>query len=413
MMMRDLLPNMWSLGLRRPIGRPVGDVPETNPDPGRPITRVPPLRPRVEIPVADPGPDAERAEALRARGRFLARQEDWEHLAREMIAADRARALTPGLQSEAGLLSQGARADFAEVIGEALHRADMAEVAAVIAAVEALREDMPDCPAIAHVVAMTHVETAQACRGRADGRQTAARHLAAATALNDRFDPFEWDSPLWAAVRCALVEADSHPQARVADDYEDLIDLDPGNPRHLARMGFDLRPARFGDWETLDRQARRTAARTADVWGMGGYAWIYSGALGADKAALRRLDTELFSEGLHDILTRQPTQDMANRLAALTGFTLGGLATGGGALHRLAECLGWIAQDHLRELHPMIWAEAAPPLTGAAPPSEDTDPLRRGRARGLSSLAAFYAPALDAGRRLVFTPEGMRLLTHD
>lgn len=420
MMMRDLLPNIRSLRHRLLAERPAAVVPEQTSAAKRPITRVPPLRPPVEIPVVDPGPDAERSAALRARGQFLARQEDWEGLAREMTAADTGRHRTPGLQSVADLLSQGARSDFTGAVVQALEARDLSEVAEVLDSVDALRGDMPDCPAIAHVAAMTHVDTARACRAAtraADSdpalRMAEARHMAAATALNDRFDPFEWNSPLWAAVRCALIEGDANPQDRVADDYEDLVDLDPGNPRHLWNLGNDLRPARFGDWEVLDRQARRAAARTSDVWGMGGYAWVYFGALGRDKAALRRLDTELFVEGLHDILTRHRTQDMANRLAALTGYTLGGLATGGGALHRLADCLGWIAQDHLREVHPMIWAEATPPITRGAPLSEDPDPVRRGKARALSSLATYYAPALEAGRRLVFAPDGMRMVKHD
>lgn len=419
-MMRDLLPNMRSLSLRLPTGRTGAPGPDHRTEAKKPSPLVPPLRPRIEIPVADPGPDAESAAALRARGRFLARQEDWERLAQEMIRADAARAMTPGLQSVAELLSQGARSDFTEAAAAALESRDLDEVDEVIGAVEALCADQPDCPAIAHVAAMTHVDTARACRRAvpaagedAELHKAQARHLAAAAALNDRFDPFEWNSPLWAAVRCALIGAAADPQARVADDYEDLVDLDPGNPHHLRHFGNDLRPARFGDWEVLDRQARRTAARTADVWGMGGYALVYSGALGRDKAALRRLDTELFVEGLHDILTRHPTQDMANRLAALTGFTLGGLATAGGALQRLADSLGWIAQDHLRELHPLIWAEAEPPISRGAALTEDTDPVRRGRARGLNSLAAFYAPALDAGRRLVFSADGMRMVRND
>ncbi len=40
-----------------------------------------------------------------------------------------------------------------------------------------------------------------------------------------------------------------------------------------------MRPAAFGSWEMLERQARRTAERTRDLWGAGGYAWVYIGAL--------------------------------------------------------------------------------------------------------------------------------------
>ncbi|MEN9062299.1 hypothetical protein [Ponticoccus litoralis] len=121
-------------------------------------------------------------------------------------------------------------------------------------------------------------------------------------------------------------------------------------------------------------------------------------------------DAELFAEGLHDILARQPGQHMANRLAAFAGLTMGGPAGTGSTRRRIADSLGWIAQDHLRALHPRVWALA--PMPGRAHPAETKaeDLVRRGRIRAMSSLAEFYAPALETGRRLVFGPDGMSLL---
>lgn len=417
MTMRALLPPLRLIGARLVAPRPDRAVATPPGRARRPAGGLPPLRPRVEIPVCDPGPDAARSAALRARGQFLARQEDWERLSQEIGAADRARRLTPGLHSEAALLSEGARQDIAEAVSIAVQQDAPGTVATVLAALGAVQEDLPDCPAIANVLARAHVDAARAWCGDAQPedlpdtrRASYAGHMAAAADLTDRFDPFEHDSPLWAQVRCAVLEADARPHERVADDYEDLIDLDPGNPRHLWALGHDLRPRRYGSWELLDRQARRTAARTADVWGSGGYTWVCFGALRVDPAAFHRLDAELFVEGLHDILQRHPTQDMANRLAAFTGFTLGGPSAAGSTRRRLTDCLGWITQDHLRELHPEIWAEAPLPCHPGRKSEEDMDPLRRGRARALASLADFYAPALEAGRRLIFDADGLRMV---
>ncbi|MCA0955537.1 hypothetical protein LCM16_15675 [Mameliella alba] len=408
MTLRDLLPSMRHLSARISPRRPrlsvvAGQPVDTPPSPALP--------PQVQIPVATTEAGAEAAETLRARGQFLARQEDWEQLAVEITRAEQTRALTPGLHSQAALMSEGARRDISEAIRDAVARGEPRMVQAAIASLEPLLNDYPGCPVIAQIVAMAHVDAARAWReaDAADRHEAYARHMAAAARLNDRFDPFEHDMPLWAAVRCAVLEADPHPQARVADDFEDLIDLDPGNPHHLLVFGCALRPTRFGSWEMLDTQARRVAARTADVWGCGGYAWVYFGALGTDAGAFGRLDAELFAEGLHDILTRHPSQDMANRLAALTGHTLGGPTEAGSARRRVADCLGWIAQDHLREIHPLIWAGVPARNHVDLLDRRDADPQRVGRARALSALGEFYAPLLDGGRRLVFGPEGMRM----
>ena len=410
MTIRNLFPSVRAVSARfspRSAAPVVAAVPEA------PAHRHPP----VEIPVCDPGPDALACERRRARGQFLARQEDWEQLATEIATAEAERRLTPGLRSAAALLAEGARRDMTVAIAEAVARGKPREVQAAVAALEPLLAEMPACPVIAQVVAMVHVETARAWRAARDTNAPAidreaafARHMATATRLNDRFDPFELQSPLWAVVRCAVLEADPAPQDRVADDFEDLIDLDPGNPWHMWQLGKALRPARFGSWEQLDAQARRTAARTGDLWGNGGYAWIYLGALCEEAGAFARLDAELFVEGLHDILTRHPTQDMANRMAALVGHTLGGPTRAGSTRRRVADCLGWIAQDHLRELHPQVWAEVPERRSGGKLGRRAAAP---GEARALDCLAEFYGPALEAGRRVQFGPDGMRMIKGD
>ncbi|WP_417207964.1 hypothetical protein [Antarctobacter sp.] len=416
MIIRTLLPTARSLAARLTARKPgplwagasVGGA-------QRHDSAIDPMRPRVEIPVCELDPASKDAARLRARGQFLARQDDWEQLAAEIRSADASRALTAGLQSQAVLMCEGARQDITEAIAEGVERGDPLSVQAAVASLEPLLAEMPGCPVIAYIVAMAHVDAARAWKGTAltgdlppQRHEAYARHMAAAARLNDLFDPFEHETPLWAMVRCAVLEVDPQPHARVADDFEDLIDLDPGNPHHLVQFGWALRPIRFGSWEMLDAQARRTALRTADVWGVGGYTWVYLGALAEDQGAFRRLDADLFVEGLHDILARHPSQATVNRMAALMAYRVDGQADVGGARQRIANCFGWVVQDYLRELHPLIWAESpARPNTSC---NDTVDVARLGQTRALATLSEFFAPALDAGRRLVFAPDGMRMV---
>ena len=377
---------------------------------------VPPLRPRVEIPLCDPAPEQEARDVHRARGRFLARQDAWDDLGHEICRADRHRALTPGLTPVARLLAEGARADLVSAACGAVARGEPHVARTALASLEVNLDETPDCPALAYVVARAHLDVARAWRGASQPHQLAPqrreaydRHMRSATDLVDMFDPFEFDSALWAGVRCDVLETDPRPSQRVADDYEDYIELCPMDPGALMALGRDLLPSRFGTWEVLESHARRISGLCYDVWGAGGYAWVYIGALEREVRALRRMDVELFVEGLHEILARHPTQHMANRLAAFAGMTIVRGDMPRQDADRLVDCFGWIVQDHMRELHPVIWAEA--PLPGSALPAEieEGDMVKRGKARAITTLAQYYAAPLEAGRRLVFTEDGLRI----
>lgn len=372
------------------------------------------MRPRIDIPVRDPDPETEARQTLFNRGRFLARQEAWEDLGREICDSDSKRRLTPGLSPVALWLAEGARSDAVSAAKQAIAKNEPRAARAAVASLELVMDDVPGCPALSFAVAMAHVDLAQAWRGKAPlrsllpaRRDAWEHHMKAAASLADRYDPFQYDSTLWALARCRVLEVDPHAKQRVSDDYEDLIDTDPQSVQHLIWLGRDLVPSRFGSHEMLEVQARRTAARTSDIWGMGGYTLTYMGAIEQDQAAMLRIDPELFCEGLHDILDRQPNQNLANRLAAFCGLTLSGKNVPGSSRARLASCFGWIVEDHLRELHPAIWAHAALP-GGMADKQEDSDLIRRGMARALSALAEQYASRISAGERLIFTPKGLK-----
>ncbi|MFW2542580.1 hypothetical protein ACN2XU_08055 [Primorskyibacter sp. 2E107] len=412
--MNELLPNMRSLSSRFAFLRP-----DTAPATSRPVTKtlpVGPLRPRVEIPVRDPSPAWAEAQALIERGQHMARQDEWEALGREICDADREHRLTEGLGSVAALLAQGARRDAVEAGRAATKKAEPKVARTILATLEINMEDMPQCPATAYIVAMAHVDLALAWAGASRPGELATPrrdafdwHMAAAARLSDEFDPFQTQSPLWAEVRCRVLAVDPKPSLRLADDYEDLIEMEPENPDHMRCFGRDLMPGRYGNREVLDRESRRTAIRTADVWGMGGYSWIQMGAIEHDPSALRWLDDELFAEGLHDILSRHPGQDMVNRLAAFCGLTASSASAPGSVQARISDCFNWIAQDHLFELHPAVWALAPLPGRSETANPDDADLVKRGRTRAISALAEHFAPLLDNGRRLVFTPTGLKM----
>ena len=72
----------------------------------------------------------------------------------------------------------------------------------------------------------------------------------------------------------------------MSDEYERLITLDPHNQRHMRAMGSHLLPRWFGSYEELELQALRTAARTQDIWGAGGYTWVQFDAIALDDRGL-------------------------------------------------------------------------------------------------------------------------------
>lgn len=386
----------------------------------RPVTvmrQVEPLGPRVDIPVRDPSPDWEETQTFLARGQHLARQDAWEELGPEICEADKTHSMTCGLTSIAALLSQGARSDAVSAARAAANKAEAHTARAILATLEMNLEDAPDCPAIAYTVAMANIEVAHAWAGASSPKQLSPQrreafewHMQTAAAFADQFDPFETQSALWAMVRCQVLNIDPRPGQRIADDYEDLIDLDPSNPDNLRAFGRDMLPSRFGNREMLDREARRTTMRTSDVWGMGAYSWIMIGAIEKDATALRWIDPELFAEGLHDILARHPGQHMVNRLAAFCGLSASSTSIPGTSEARISNCFNWIAQDHLYEIHPAVWANAPTPGLEERADESDRDALiKRGRTRAVSAIAEHFAPLLNNGRRLVFSPNGLKM----
>lgn len=389
----------------------------------RPAPDLDSLTRRILLPSL-PISDEELARATHQdKGQKLARQERWEDLAELIEYADSARLRTPGGEAATGLLAYGARADLVCAAEDALHDGATPDPSG-IEALEAVRAGLPDCYPVALVLAHAHVDIGLAWRTTAKDRRTSVHerrfleHFRRAEDLLAPFDGPDLDAPSLAAAQCALLAARPTPRLRVADDYATLIDLDPDTPRHMRALGEALLPSRYGDYDSLDLEARRTAARTQDIWGAGGYAWVYLDALARDRGALVRLDAAFFIDGLRDIVARRDNQHVVNQLAAFCGLAMAPKpgaarlpAAQEAARARVQDCLDWLLEEHLHELHPLIWSQTLlrPGLTPALPSRHAL--IARGRQAALQVIAARFAEEIADGTSIAFSSAGMYRLT--
>ena len=400
-----LLANAWSL-LRR-----------------QPYAALDDLMKRIILPTL-PVSDEEMARTTHQDlGQKLARQDLWEDLAARIAYADDRRLTTPGGESAALLLALGARSDVVAAAEDALLDA----VAPGMDGVDALEDmllDTPHSPACALVVALAHFDIGwawQAAIAQGDmphapgdaGRIDA--HFRRAADVLAPHDARDLNAPSLAAAKCALLTAGGHPARHVADAYEMLIDLDPDCPRHMRALGVHLLPRFAGSYDQLELEARRTAARTIDTWGAGGYAWVYLDALATDDAALGQLDAGFFTEGLRDILQIKRDQHVTNTLAAFCAITMAPdrdrkrprpdhVEATRATLH---ECLDWILTTHLQELHPLVWSQMlmAPGLAPALPSRRAL--VTRGRDAALRAIALRFAEEIADGTTIAFSSSGM------
>lgn len=407
------------LGFARRVRPALAPAPPLHPG----LPRHAPPEAFLSIPVLDQSPDDQACRQTHLRGQFLARQERWDELALEITSADRARATTPGGMPIADLLAYGARSDVIQGVEHALQDGRTAGDAPLIdgiAALEAVQRDHAHEPVIALIVALAHIDVGWAWRGTGwetvvpeSNRRRCGAHFDRAQHLLSPLCGLELDSPLLAAARCALLAGQRDPQARIADDYEDLIDLDPHNHRHMRALGNHLLPRWFGDYPQLEQEARRTAARTQDIWGAGGYAWVYFDAIATDEQACAQVNVDFFIDGLRDILKARPDQPMVNLLSAYCAVALQhGLGLSSVAdlpRMQIADCASWLIRDHLRELHPMVWAHAADGFDNNSRVTSLARFAARGRAEALQIIAEQFRDDINRGQRVTFTANGPQL----
>ncbi len=377
----------------------------------------------LSIPTLNQSPDDQACREAHLRGQFLARQDRWDELALEISAADKDRKITPGGMPVADLLAYGARSDVVHGVEHALQegrKAGEAPLTNGILALEAVQRDYASEPLITLIVALAHIDIGWAWRGTnwesvapTAHRSRCAAHFDRAQHLLSPLCGIELDSPLLAAARCALLAGQRDPQSRIADDYEDLIDLDPYNHRHMRALGNHLLPRWFGDYPQLELEARRTASRTQDIWGAGGYTWVYFDAIAADEQACARVDVDFFIDGLRDILVTRPDQAMVNLLAAYCAVALQhapGLSSEADLQRmQIADCAKWLIHDHLTELHPMIWAHAADGFDNNSRVTSLNRFAARGRAYAMQTIADQFRDDIEQGLHVTFTPTGPQL----
>lgn len=369
-------------------------------------------------------PDPTAEEVLRDKhqrnAQRLARQERWTDIVEMICEADQNRDMTPGAMPIADLMAFGARADVVLAAEHALADGTPPRDAPLMAGIEALEYVLAEYPGnyvIATIVAQAHIDIGWAWRGTGWDIELPNRNREAFSAHFDRagdiLKPFSGqhlDSPLLAATSCALVGGTKHGRQTVADRYEALIDLNPANPRSMRALGNYLLPRWCGSYRELELESRRTASRTQEVWGAGGYTWVMFDAIACDDQACANLDLPFFVEGLRDILERRPDAYTTNLLAAYCANAIGQTFTGNDEADQvrtqIADCARWIVREHLTELHPMIWAHAARGFDNNLRVHSPSRFAASGREDAMRIISTLFQREISSGQKIIFTDTG-------
>lgn len=387
----------------------------------------------LEIPTCTSCPDAERRLELQNQGQFLARQELWAELLRQIEIGDQQNRSTPSGLPEADLLAYGARADVINAVEHALEDSlssgrplgQNRVLIDGIMALESLRREHKQNPYLTALVALSHIDIAWIWRGRAATDSTPSAHanacLRRASAHFERAEKLlaplqdtHQDSAFLLATQCALYAGHSANTMQVADAYGRLIDQNPTNPRHMRALGAQMLPRANGSYGALELEARRSAARTQDEWGAGGYTWVYFDAIAIDAQACARVDKQFFMDGIQDILSTDSSQEMVNLLAAYCAVTLRKADDSDpearATRQSISRAARWLIRSHLHELHPMIWAHASEGFdNNARVPS-----LRRftahGHSEALNCIAQVFRDEIDSGHKIAFSAKGFAVI---
>ncbi|NIZ12354.1 hypothetical protein [Phaeobacter sp. HF9A] len=380
----------------------------------------------LSIPVPDRNAENEAEDAAIAEGQFLARQDRWREVEARIRAADGAQAATPEGMPIADLIAYGARADVVNAVEHALSEGlpltDRITLDGIMA-LERIRLDLGRGVEISTLVALAHLDIAWACRRTADAQPRqqaplqarAAAHQKRAEVLLAPLAEAAAQRPFVTAARCALYCAqEPATPRRIADDYCALIRLDPLNPRHMRALGSHLVEQGKHGLSALDLEARRVAALVEPQWGAAGYTWVYFDALARSDAACLTVDVQFFLDGIADIVERRPSQDRVNLLSAYCSVALkpadAAMPDARQVRAEVAEAANWLIRNHLRELNPMIWAHAAAGFDNDAPVRSLRHFAERGRSQALRAIADLFREEIDAGCRVVFTPEGPEVM---
>ncbi len=401
----------------------------------------------LQIPILSDCPDSQNRQCLQDKGQFLARQERWSELSELIRTADKNHSRTSGGLPEADLLAYGARSDVVNAVEHALQERNTKAGPSIMStakgktsrgksgenpvlidgvmALEILRRDHPKDIYLTAIVAQAHIDIAWTWRAaaaealpgqtqqEAQLRRSNAHFERAATLLTPLKDQSR-DSAFLSAAQCALFAGQSADTMDVADAYGALIDQAPENPRPMRALGAQMLPRANGSYAALELEARRTAARTQDQWGAGGYAWVYFDAMAIDEQACARVDHKFFLDGLQDILCTDPSQEMINLLAAYCAVTLPNALGDSSAANlnrnEISKAARWLVRSHLRELHPLIWAHACEGFDNNARITSLRRFAAHGQAKAMQCLTHIFRDEIESGHKISFTSEGFDLL---
>lgn len=366
------------------------------------------------------------AKSVIDRGQFLARQDRWEDLLAALTEADTNRTHLPNGSAMAELLAYGARCDVVNGLEHALREGCAAEDQITldgVMALERVRLELSRAPLMTAVVALVHIDFGWTFQTVARSSSTpealearAQAHFDRAAALLRELDAEADESPLVLSARCALFSGRPATADQVAQTYGTLIALAPQNARHMRAFGNHLLPRWHGSYDRLETEARRIANRTADHWGAAGYSWVYFDALALDPDACTEMDLQLFLDGIADIVERgveaDVDQETVNLLAAYCLVTLKTRSASEAAAatyDEITESAHWLVRNHLQELHPMVWAHAERGFANNIGVSSLRRFTDHGRQTAHAALATLFAAEIEAGQRVVFSPEGLKL----
>lgn len=360
-------------------------------------------------------------------GQTLARQDRWDDLLARIRQSDRDRDTTASGLTMADLLVHGARADIVLAAEHALMHGHLDPQAGLDDRIgefeETLDEFIGDYGA-ALVLAHTHIDIGWAWRGNGrldslseDNRRNFYRHFDRAGEILEPHISATGQSPALQSARCALLPGVTGAASRVASDFETLIDLDPENPRYMRALGNYLLPRWYGSYDRLDLEARRTAARTFETWGAGGYTWVFFDALLTDALSMNQVDMDYFLDGLDDILSLRGDQQTTNLLAAHT-HAASQLAQSHANRDLVDPALAGqfsaaferIVDTHLREVHPLIWGHAEIGFDNATRAISLGRLMQKGREAAMHAIAERHRDTLARGNMVVFRHTGIEIL---
>lgn len=352
------------------------------------------LEGRLHAPVLDTSSEAALWQATRADYAALAAAGHWAELFSTLRHADHERTAAPGGRRLAALISEGARADLAQMLARRDWSAALAEIDRLADVQSAHEAD----PMAAHLLAQAHLDYGWARRSAEPGPgvprevwQDFLHHTALAEAALGTFDPIEEDSPLLAGTRYLLVRGIEEGDAHCRDWYEDWSDLDPTNPEPHLVHAVHLLPQWFGTLIGFEDEARAAMQRTRHCTGVSAYALFHLAATEVLGDLPPRADVQLYVAGLVDHFHATGCQYRANIVAAALTELHHGLAEASTARPKDRLVVQETLDDHMRncirEFHLSAWEN---------------------REAGIAyALTQVFARELAKGEHVYLGPEGL------